>query len=50
MHAFSEEETMMKGIAEYHAGAARRTYRMLDDFIQDAFAVRPQTRIIDSLR
>jgi dienelactone hydrolase len=40
LHSFSEEETMMKGIAEYHAGAAHQTYRMLDDFIQDAFAKR----------
>jgi hypothetical protein len=24
-------------MAEYHAGAAHQTYRMLDDFIQDAF-------------
>ena len=38
LHSFAEEETMMKGIAEYHAGAAHQTYRMLDDFIQDAFA------------
>lgn len=37
LHSFAEEETMMKGVAEYHAGAARQTYRMLDDFIQDAF-------------
>ena len=27
----------MPGVAEYHAGAAHQTYRMLDDFIQDAF-------------
>jgi hypothetical protein len=26
--------------AQYHAGAAHQTYRMLDDFIQDAFANR----------
>jgi dienelactone hydrolase len=38
LHSFAEEETMMKGIAEYHAGAAHQTYRMLDDFIQDVFA------------
>ena len=38
LHSFSEEETMMAGVAEYHAGAAHQTYRMLDDFIQDAFA------------
>ena len=25
------------GVAEYHPGAAHQTYRMLDDFIQDAF-------------
>ncbi len=37
LHSFSEEETMMPGVAEYHAGAAHQTYRMLDDFIQDAF-------------
>ena len=40
VHSFSEEETMMPGVAEYHAGAAHQTYRMLDDFIQDAFAKR----------
>ena len=38
LHSFAEEETMMKGVAEYHAGAAHQTYRMLDHFIQDAFA------------
>jgi dienelactone hydrolase len=38
LHSFSEEETMMPGVAEYHPGAAHQTYRMLDDFIQDAFA------------
>ena len=37
LHSFSEQETMMAGVAEYHAGAAHQTYRMLDDFIQDAF-------------
>jgi len=37
LHSFAEEETMMKGVAEYHAGAAHQTYRMLEDFIQDAF-------------
>jgi dienelactone hydrolase len=38
LHSFTEEETMMKGIAEFHAGAAHQTFRMVDDFIQDAFA------------
>jgi dienelactone hydrolase len=38
LHSFAEEETMMKGIAEFDAPAAHQTYRMLDDFIQDAFA------------
>jgi dienelactone hydrolase len=38
VHSFTEEETMMPGMAEFHAGAAHQTYRMLDDFIQDAFA------------
>ena len=37
VHSFAEEETMMKGMAEYNAPAAHQTYRMLDDFIQDAF-------------
>jgi len=37
LHSFSEEETMMKGIAEFERSAAMQTYRMLDDFIQDVF-------------
>jgi dienelactone hydrolase len=37
LHSFAEEETMMKGIAEFNAPAAHQTYRMLDDFIQDVF-------------
>jgi dienelactone hydrolase len=37
VHSFTEEETMMPGMAEYNAPAAHQTYRMLDDFIQDAF-------------
>jgi dienelactone hydrolase len=37
LHSFAEEETMMPGVAEYNAPAAHQTYRMLDDFIQDAF-------------
>jgi len=37
LHSFAEEETMMAGVAEFHAGAAHQTYRMLDHFIQDAF-------------
>jgi hypothetical protein len=37
LHSFAEEETKMPGVAEYHPGAAHQTYRMLDDFIQDAF-------------
>jgi hypothetical protein len=27
-------------VAQFHRGAAHQTYRMLDDFIQDAFAKR----------
>jgi hypothetical protein len=30
----------MPGVAKFDAGAAQQTYRMLDDFIQDAFAKR----------
>jgi len=37
LHSFAEEETMMKGVAEYNAPAAHQTFRILDDFIQDAF-------------
>jgi dienelactone hydrolase len=37
VHSFSEEEANMAGMAEYNAPAAHQTYRMLDDFIQDAF-------------
>ena len=37
LHSFAEEETMMKGVAEYNAPAAHQTFRMLDDFIQDVF-------------
>ena len=37
LHSFAEEESLMPGIAQYDAGAAHQTYRMLDDFIQDAF-------------
>ena len=37
LHSFAEEETMMKGVAEYNAPAAHQTFRVLDDFIQDAF-------------
>jgi dienelactone hydrolase len=40
LHSFAEPETNMPGVAVYHAGAAHQTYRMLDDFIQDAFAKR----------
>ncbi|ARQ00156.1 dienelactone hydrolase family protein [Pseudorhodoplanes sinuspersici] len=38
LHSFTEEEADMPGVAEYNAGAAHQAYRMLDDFIQDAFA------------
>ena len=38
LHSFTEEETSMPGITKYDAGAAHQAYRMLDDFIQDAFA------------
>ncbi len=40
LHSFTEEEANMPGVLEYNAGAAHQTYRMLDDFIQDAFAKR----------
>lgn len=37
LHSFAEEETKMPGVAEFNAGAAHQSYRMIDDFIQDAF-------------
>jgi dienelactone hydrolase len=37
LHSFTEEEAMVKGMAEYNAPATHQTFRMLDDFIQDAF-------------
>jgi dienelactone hydrolase len=38
LHSFAESETMMPGVAEYCPRAAHQCYRMIDDFIQDAFA------------
>ena len=38
IHSFTEEEADIPGVAKYDAGAAHQTYRMLDDFIQNAFA------------
>jgi len=38
LHSFTEEEANVPGVAQYDAGAAHQTYRMLDDFIQDAFS------------
>lgn len=37
LHSFTEEEANVPGVAMYDAGAAHQAYRMLDDFIQDAF-------------
>ena len=37
LHSFAEAETMMAGVAEYCPRAAHQTYRMLDNFIADAF-------------
>ncbi|MBV9457600.1 MAG: dienelactone hydrolase family protein [Bradyrhizobium sp.] len=40
LHSFSESESYMAGIAEYNEPAARQSYRLLEQFIQDAFAGR----------
>lgn len=40
LHSFSESEALVPGIAEYNAPAARQSYRLLEQFIQDAFAGR----------
>ena len=37
LHSFAEAETKMPGVAEFCPRAAHQTYRMVDDFIQDAF-------------
>jgi dienelactone hydrolase len=38
VHSFSESEADVPGVAEYDEAAARQSYRLLDQFIQDAFA------------
>jgi dienelactone hydrolase len=40
LHSFSEAEANMPGVAEYNEPAARQSYRMLEQFVQDAFAGR----------
>lgn len=40
LHSFSEVETNVPGIAEYNEPAARQSYRLLQQFIADAFARR----------
>jgi dienelactone hydrolase len=37
VHSFCESEANVPGIAEYNEPAARQSYRMLDQFITDAF-------------
>jgi dienelactone hydrolase len=37
LHSFSETEANVPGIAEYDEPAARQSYRLLDQFITDAF-------------
>jgi len=37
LHSFCESEADVPGIAEYNAPAARQSYRLLDQFIVDAF-------------
>jgi dienelactone hydrolase len=40
VHSFCESEAHVPGIAEYNEAAARQSYRVLDEFIGDAFAGR----------
>ena len=40
LHSFSEVEANVPGIEEYNEPAARQSYRLLQQFIQDAFARR----------
>jgi dienelactone hydrolase len=37
VHSFSESEADVPGVAEYDEAAARQSYRLLDQFIEDAF-------------
>ncbi|MBI0535775.1 dienelactone hydrolase family protein [Roseomonas sp. KE2513] len=38
VHSFCEEDATVPGIAEYNDAAARASYRMVDDFLAEAFA------------
>jgi dienelactone hydrolase len=40
VHSFCENEAHVPGIAEYNEAAARQSYRILDEFITDAFSER----------
>lgn len=40
LHSFCETESNVPGIAEYNEVAARQSYRLIDEFIADAFAGR----------
>ena len=40
VHSFCESEANVPGVAEYNEAAARQSYRMIDEFITDAFAGR----------
>jgi dienelactone hydrolase len=40
LHSFSEAEANVPGIAEYNEPAARQSYRLIRQFIEDAFAGR----------
>jgi dienelactone hydrolase len=37
VHSFCEPEANVPGIAEYNEAASRQTYRLIDEFISDAF-------------
>jgi dienelactone hydrolase len=40
VHSFAEEESMVPGIAEFNAAAARQCYSMIGRYIEDGFAGR----------
>lgn len=40
LHSFCEAESNVPGIAEYNEAAARQAYRLIDEFVDDAFARR----------
>ncbi|TPG52412.1 dienelactone hydrolase family protein [Roseomonas nepalensis] len=41
VHSFAEEDAAVPGVAEYDEAASRASYRLIDDFLSEAFAAKP---------